>query len=621
MLGELGSLLRRGRGRSARTVDVGLLVAAVLGTHLLSVGAVLLAPEGSVVASWWPAAGLGTGLAAVVGPDRRRIVLFAVLLGSITGNLEGGRAADIAVLFAVWNVVEVAVTVRLLTDGPPARFSEIVDIRRLAVAVVAGSSTLGVLTALTVALLHDGDLLLTLTAVTPSHAAAQLLVVPAVLSLRTASRASRRTAETALQVGLLAAVTVLVFGVGTLPLAFVPLTVVVWGAVRLGLRTVTLQLLGLVVAVTLLSAAGHGPFAVGAAMTGHLSTLVIQVFAVSYVMVVLPLALAVRQREETAARLSASEAMFRGGFTGSMLGMLMLRPRDGVLRVVRANPVATAMLGGSEADLLGSDLAAQLAPAERAAFVAAVEDVVAGTSDGWRHEVASSGTPVRWFEAAVSVLPAPSTDPGDVLVSVQLVDVTARRDAQEQLSRLALHDPLTGLANRVLLADRLAQVLATARRSGLAPALLFLDLDDFKQVNDVDGHAAGDIVLRTVADRLLAGARASDTVARLGGDEFVVLCPETPHPADGLALAERLVASVSRPITVGTRDVVVRLSVGVVLGAPGADADGLLRDADTAMYTAKAQGKGRAVVFTAGSATADGATSPPPVIPAASAAR
>jgi integral membrane sensor domain MASE1 len=254
--GQLHELLRPGRGGSARSLDVALLLGAGLGIHLLCVGAVALAPEGSLVASWWPAAGLGTGLAVVVGPARRRLVLLAVLAGSITGNLEGGRAPDIAVLFAVYNVVEVAVTTRLLCRrGGTARLREMADVTRLAVAVVVGASVLGVLTSVTVALLLDGPLVGTFVAVAPSHTAAQLLIVPAILALRTRTR-HRRLGETAAQAGLLVVVTQLVFGVAQLPLAFVPLTVLVWGAVRLGLRTVTVELLLLVVAVTLLSSTG-----------------------------------------------------------------------------------------------------------------------------------------------------------------------------------------------------------------------------------------------------------------------------------------------------------------------------------------------------------------------------
>ena len=598
VLDQLRRLLRPGRGRSARSVDLVLLVGACLGIHLLSVGAVELAPEGSVIASWWPAAGLGTGLAAAVAPTRRPLVYLAVLLGSVTGNLDGGRAASIALLFAVFNVVEVVVTTRLLTGGGAARLTQMSDVTRLVLAVAVGASALGLLTSTTVSLLLDESFVHTFVAVVPSHTAAQLLVVPAILAWRTRTR-HRRPGEAAVQAGLLLLVTQLVFGVDNLPLAFVPLTVLVWGAVRLGLRAVTVELLVLVIIVTLLSSDGHGSFAAGATMSGALSTLILQVFAVCAVIVGLTLALAVRQREESTVRVSASEALFRGGFTESLLGMLMLEHRDGELRVTQANPVACRMLGRSDDSVIGHDFTAFLDPSEHDGLAVAARRLATGHSTGWRREVASTGSTPSWFEMALSVLPG-EADPtqGDVL-SVQLVDVTARRDAESQLARLALHDSLTGLANRVLLADRLDHVLVAARRSGVGPTLLFLDLDDFKQVNDQAGHAAGDIVLRTVAERLVSTARAADTVARLGGDEFVVLCPETDDPQAGRALAQRLVDLICRPITVDGQDVVVRLSVGVVLGSPFDTADTLLRDADSAMYAAKAQGKGRAVLFQA----------------------
>ncbi len=595
--GDEAGLLTPGRGTSARSVDLALLLGAALGIHLLSVGAVELAPEGSMVASWWPAAGLGTGLAAVVAPARRPLVLLAVLLGSLTGHVAGGHGPDFAGLYAVFCVVEVVITTHFLR-GPTgeARLREMGDVARLAGAVVTGAATLGVLTATALAVGWDQPFVDTFVTVTPSHVAAQLLVVPAVLALRTRTR-HRRPGETAVQAGLLVLVTELVFGVGDLPLAFLPMTVMVWGAVRLGLRTVTVELVLVVVGVTLLSSDGYGPLAVGERITSSTSTVLLQVFAVSYVLVGLTLALAVRQREEATDRVSESEALFRAGFTESLLGMLMLEQRDGQVRVVRANAVACHLLDGSEPDVVGQDLARFLHVSEHDELDRAVRRLVSGRSTGWRHEVASAAAPPRWLEMALSVLPG--EDDSRAVLSVQLVDVTARRDAEAQLARLALHDPLTGLGNRVLLDDRLAQVLLTARRCGVGPTLLFIDLDDFKRINDEHGHAIGDAVLRSVADRLLATARASDTVARLGGDEFVVLCPGVEDPSVGQALADRMVAEVSRPITVVGREVVVRLSVGVVTGAPDCAADDLLRDADIAMYRAKAQGKGRAVLYLA----------------------
>ena len=146
-------------------------------------------------------------------------------------------------------------------------------------------------------------------------------------------------------------------------------------------------------------------------MSVHTSTLLLQVFAVSYVLVGLTLALAVSQREAVVARVSASEALFRGGFTESLLGMLMLEHRDGLLRVVRANPVACRLLGGDEADLLGRDLADLLDPAERRGLRDALRDLLGGRSLGWRHEVRTAGAVETWVEMAVSVLPGESSEP------------------------------------------------------------------------------------------------------------------------------------------------------------------------------------------------------------------
>jgi diguanylate cyclase (GGDEF)-like protein len=165
----------------------------------------------------------------------------------------------------------------------------------------------------------------------------------------------------------------------------------------------------------------------------------------------------------------------------------------------------------------------------------------------------------------------------------------------------ALHDPLTGLANRHLLLDRLHHELVRARRdAGSAPAVLFLDLDDFKLVNDSLGHSAGDRLLQEIAARLTAAVREIDTVARLGGDEFVVLCPDIAGARDAERLADRVHEALAPPIDLGGHRQWVRGSVGVVLARPDATAEQVLGDADTAMYEAKAGAPGRHVVFDVG---------------------
>lgn len=165
-----------------------------------------------------------------------------------------------------------------------------------------------------------------------------------------------------------------------------------------------------------------------------------------------------------------------------------------------------------------------------------------------------------------------------------------------EMAHRSLHDPLTGLANRVLLFDRLSQVAQRARRhpAGARPAVLFVDLDDFKAINDERGHAAGDAVLRLLSRRMTGAVRPEDTVARLGGDEFVVLCEAIPDRGWALQLAGRVLTAVQAPIVDGDRNVVVGASVGVAVGdQPGWDPDRILSEADHAMFRAKQQGPGR----------------------------
>ncbi|MGZ8761587.1 MAG: putative bifunctional diguanylate cyclase/phosphodiesterase [Aeromicrobium sp.] len=169
---------------------------------------------------------------------------------------------------------------------------------------------------------------------------------------------------------------------------------------------------------------------------------------------------------------------------------------------------------------------------------------------------------------------------------------------KEELHHQASHDSLTGLANRSLFSQFVASRLEARDRSGLLPVVLFIDLDDFKLVNDSLGHAAGDALLMAVGDRLQTALRAGDIAARLGGDEFAVLLRDKPDMRAALRVAKRLVTVMSPFFQIEGHDVNVRASIGVAAGRPGVDTAGdLLRNADVAMYSAKARGKGRVVVF------------------------
>jgi diguanylate cyclase (GGDEF)-like protein/PAS domain S-box-containing protein len=177
-------------------------------------------------------------------------------------------------------------------------------------------------------------------------------------------------------------------------------------------------------------------------------------------------------------------------------------------------------------------------------------------------------------------------------------DVTERKLLEQRLEFQAFHDPLTALPNRAMFMRRLEQSFSRYHRTG-SIALLFLDLDRFKLINDTMGHDAGDELLRMIGGRLRTCIRPNDVVARLGGDEFIVLLDRVEADADAIAAADRIVAAVSEPVTLlGSRDVVVSTSIGMVRPTPehasGAD---LLRDADTALYLAKEMGKNRYVLF------------------------
>ncbi len=219
----------------------------------------------------------------------------------------------------------------------------------------------------------------------------------------------------------------------------------------------------------------------------------------------------------------------------------------------------------------------------------------------WEYRLIARDGRVVWVIDDEAVI-ARDTDGRATMVQGILVDISDRKNLEDQLRHQALHDPLTGLPNRVLLVDRLSHALVR-RTTEAGVAVLFVDLDDFKAINDTLGHAAGDSLLRLVADRLSRVLRAGDTAARLGGDEFAFLL-EGAGPRQAEEVAERLLAALAESFDLQGRRATLTASIGiatrgglVTAEAAGETADELLRDADTAMYAAKSQGKGRVQLF------------------------
>ena len=177
-------------------------------------------------------------------------------------------------------------------------------------------------------------------------------------------------------------------------------------------------------------------------------------------------------------------------------------------------------------------------------------------------------------------------------------DITNHRAEVDRIQRLAHYDLLTSLPNRVLFSDRVAQALARARRDGTELALMFLDLDLFKQINDTLGHAVGDLLLKEAAVRMQACLRASDTVARMGGDEFVLLLPEVDGAANAMAIAQKIRHALNQPFELAGHSLSVSCSIGIAIHPKdGEDENKLLANADSAMYRAKQGGRNRVELF------------------------
>ncbi|GAB2693569.1 hypothetical protein GCM10027194_29760 [Thalassiella azotivora] len=596
-----GVLTGRVAGRGALVLRLSLWAAAYGAAVWLGR---LVRVEGDQLALVWPAAAVSfLWLAGSWGRPRRALADVAVLsvltvLGNLLTTAGWGLSLAMAPANVVHAVVAVAVVRRLRPD--PGWVPRTV---RHVLVLLAGAVTGALLSAT----LGAGALAVTAGApwveVAPAWVlrnASSTFVLATVLlvvwgaSWRRPTFSWVRAAEVAVLVAAAATaywLVVAVGGAGALALATLPLCA--WTGTRF--PTVVAAVLtalggGVVIALTLM---GHGPFAQD---SPTLQVALAQALAAVTVLVTVLLAVHRDERHLLIAALRGALAQvqdrderFRLAFDTAPVGMLMVAGSEpGLGRVLQVNEALTGMTGWSAGELVGRDVRGLLDGGEGGRRLA---DLLAGrverVSAQERYLRADGGH--AWGAWSASLVRPRSAEP---YVMVLVEDVTARRAAEEVLTHRALHDALTGVANRTLLQDRLEQALAAAGRSGDRVGVLFLDLDGFKEVNDTAGHAAGDELLRQVASRLSDAVRPGDTVARLGGDEFVVLYPVVA--ADELAaIAERVRAVVREPYVLPDGAHVVSASVGAA-SAPGTATPGdVLRAADAAMYEAKRSGRDR----------------------------
>jgi len=266
---------------------------------------------------------------------------------------------------------------------------------------------------------------------------------------------------------------------------------------------------------------------------------------------------------------------------------------DGILahtlegNIVYANRRAAEMLGYDHAALLALAPWAWLAPDIRGRVASRIRQI--RESSGLVYETLWQGRDGSVFCVEVHSRVV-ETEPWDALVVSVARDMADRSAAHETMHRLAFYDTLTGLSNRVMLDDHIAAALSGNRRTGGTVGLIYMDLDDFKPINDTHGHSVGDRVLRVIAERMLNCVRETDTIARVGGDEFIALFPHITSKTELGAKARSIAECVSQPLSLGGTTVSVTVSVGLASHLPGEAHDELISRADQAMYRAKMNG-------------------------------
>jgi diguanylate cyclase (GGDEF)-like protein/PAS domain S-box-containing protein len=297
------------------------------------------------------------------------------------------------------------------------------------------------------------------------------------------------------------------------------------------------------------------------------------------------------ERRQSADALHESELRFRTLAETAPCAIMILQGDE----VRFANSAARELSGHGET-FLGRKIWDVIHPSDREVVRRQIAEGLAGRPSG-RYEVrvVTGNGQERWAELS-SGMTRFEGRPGLVLAGF---DVSERKAAEARIRTLAYHDPLTGLPNRLLFDDRLQMAIADAHRRGQRLAVVFLDLDHFKHINDSLGHKAGDEVLQVIAHRVREALRTGDTVARLGGDEFVLLLTGLRAPEEAAVVAQKVLEIVRAPVHLSGRDFFITGSIGIcVFPDDGQDAEALLKNADTAVYRAKERGRDNCQLFT-----------------------
>lgn len=589
------------------------LLAVTAGFSALYAAAVLLGratqiPD-SALALAWPAAGVAVVWFLMLHDPLARAcgVLGIVLVTGVVNQATGLEPVG-AWLFGLVNagngLVAAWVIRRIDPSGHwPGPVNAMDRVWALAWGAFAGAVTSAVLGGLVAALrfgsdVEDGIFLIWFRNLLSGFVVASLLM--AVPAVREARRRSWTTYGVV--VGSTLLLTYLVMEVPwPITYAMIPPLVVV--ALRSGpaITSVTVGLQGVIVVV--MTATGMGPFE--SVESQQVRVLVAQGLIVVLVIVGLAIAITDRARAEAFEAAQRDRDRLRNHMEAALVAaaQLVTEPPGGAgaARVVEVNAALVTLTGCERDELDGTDPTEWFTGRDAAALRSGIELLSAdGDERGWRSLLRlSPAYGGGWVDAALSLVRHDAPSPGEAReLHLQMVDVTAQKQAEYKLAHAALHDDLTGLGNRALWSDVVEETLEDPERGEGAVAVLYIDVDRFKQINDTYGHPVGDDVLRAVGHRIRDTVLPGDTAVRLGGDEFAVLCPGLADEQEAVGLAERLLAAIAPAVQVGERRIDVSVSIGVGFAGEGSgDRRRLLRRADTALYAAKDHGRARFEVY------------------------
>ncbi|MEA2520635.1 MAG: hypothetical protein QOI81_281, partial [Actinomycetota bacterium] len=539
-----------------RTVLVGVTyyIAAVLGLRLALVG--------HQVTPVWPP----TGVALVGFLLFGRRIWPGVAIAAFFVNLPLGPTTTAALGIAVGNTLAPLFAATLLGKG---RFRlELNRFRDALILVFLGalvgmtvSATWGSLTLLAAGGVRTSEFWQTWWTWWAGDAMGVLAVAPFLLSLRSV-RFDRhgswgRRLEAVTGFAVLAVVATLAFR-GPVRIEYLVFPLLVWAAWRFGQRGAAPAALLTISIATLAAVQGTGMFAHDS-LLGKMASLQVFNASVALASFVLAAILAERRRAQEDLR---QHQEWVNGMLDSAPGAIMVVDEGG--DVLLANPRAEEIFGYEAGALVGVSIESVVPETLRADHLRHRSDYLDDVSSRPMGQgMDLTGRRRDGSEFPVEIGLSSFATPERRLVTAFINDITLRKRAEQELEHMALHDPLTGLANRAVFMERLTQALARTERRPSSVAVLFIDLDHFKTINDNFGHEVGDRVLKSVGDRLRHALRPEDTAARFGGDEFVVLCEDLEDERHLVTIADRIMSAVSEPIPLETGEIVITPSIGI----------------------------------------------------------